>query len=219
MRFWILATTLGALVGAIVAVNLFPTVVFLENPIGRLYYNVFRFSVWLALLENYGSNVFGFSLCLAIPSSIGQWLALRRFLKYLGASKKQDWLWLLITTVCIVATVLPLWIWSAGAGISIISILAPYLFIIPLFPGGILLGIMQCLFLSWVFGFKRTWLWILLTTTGVTSGSALVFIFSVLLYLIIPPFEFVSMEVLWYTGSALFTSSLQTVALKELISS
>ena len=189
LLFWVLATTLGALVGATVALSLFPTAAFRMNPVGQ-----------------YGANVFGFAVCLALPFAIGQWLALRRFLKYLGLSTKKDWLWLLVTASGMVATVLPLWSLDARA-----IAWFPAVVISPLLPGSILLGITQWIFLAYIFGFRNTWMWALLTTLGVILGSFVVLSFY-------PPLLFMtsSINVFWYTGVALSISSLQVSMLKKL---
>ncbi len=154
-RLWITATTCGAVVGALIAAILFPT-------------------------PNYP---IGFSVCLALPFATGQWLAMHRFLKSIKSSKKQEYIWLLITLLGLIVTMLPFWNGSMdaflnGMGISIDVIIRYVL-------GSVFLGTTQWLFLAWIFGFRSTWIWIPLTTFGLILGTLFFFVIALLFYLIL----------------------------------
>lgn len=160
---WTLATTLGAAMGAWLAVTNFPGAAFGRNPVGE-----------------YGSPVFGFAFCLAAPFAVTQMVALLYFMKLADVAKRRKllWasLWLPITICGIMAMLLPLWAYD------VVFWVIPLLWVRPLLPGSLFLGLAQWLLLYRSFRllgvrFIGGWLWVLLTVFGTAAGSILGMLF------------------------------------------
>ena len=91
--WWIGISGLGALVGATIAVALFPGAAFGENPTGE-----------------FGWHLVGFGLSIGLSFALAQWLVLRGALAdklAIGALLTAQWL--VFSSVGIVALLLPLW--------------------------------------------------------------------------------------------------------------
>jgi hypothetical protein len=125
--FWIIASTIGANIGASQAVQRFPEAGFARNPTGQ-----------------FGWYLVGFSLTVGLAIAIAQLLVLAVALK----SNPLRWtlvlvFWIPCTSVGIAAMMLPLWWWDASILTGV-----PWVAPVPLLPGAALLALMQKLLLG-----------------------------------------------------------------------
>jgi hypothetical protein len=147
---WIGGSAIGALVGAWLALTLFPSAAFARNPTGQ-----------------FGWNLVGFALSIGIPLAISQWLALRCILRYREAAHSLFLvLWIPATSIGIALMILPLWWWNAEQ-----FALMPWLVAFPMLPGMISLGLAQWLLLYRLISGR--FIWALLTIMGAAIGSIL----------------------------------------------
>jgi len=149
-KLWVSASAIGALLGALLALVLFPSAAFACHPTGQ-----------------FGWNLIGFALSVGVPLAISQWLALHSILKYREAARsKLLILWIPVTSIGIAFMILPLW-WTPAE----IFFFAPWLAAIKMLPGMIFLGLTQWLLLYWLI--SASFVWVLLTIMGAAIGSTL----------------------------------------------
>jgi hypothetical protein len=147
---WTIGSALGTLIGAVLALILFPSAAFARNPTGQ-----------------FGWNLVGFALAIGIPMGLSQWWVLRHILKSRSAKKGLFLhLWIPVTSVGIAVMILPLWWYDAEA-----FLFMPWLVAYPMFPGMILLGVTQWFLLYQLISARFTWA--LLTIMGAAIGSIL----------------------------------------------
>lgn len=141
--FWIGGSAVGALVGAGLALILFPIV-----GLG-------------------GRNLVGFALAIGIAFGISQWLVLRYVPRY-REEANTSWLvlWIPVTSIGVAAMILPLWWWPAEQ-----SFWQPWLVVLPMLPGMIFLGLVQWFLLYRVI--SASFIWVVLTIVGAAVGSIL----------------------------------------------
>jgi len=108
-----------------------------------------------------------FSLYLAVPFSIAQWIGLLVALPSRNPQKLLiSVLWLPATCAGVLAMLLPMWWWSAGSYSDM-----PIGAAVPILPGAAVLGACQALVLHLLVGSGRYWL--ISTLLGATFGSVL----------------------------------------------
>ncbi len=147
---WVGASGTGALVGARLALTLFPSAAFARNPTGE-----------------FGWNLAGFAFSVGIPLAISQWLALRYILRQREAAHSLFLiLWIPVTSIGIAVMILPLWWWNAEA-----FAFMPWLVAFPMLPGMIVLGLAQWLLMYRLISARSVWA--LLTIMGAAIGSIL----------------------------------------------
>ncbi len=106
-----------------------------------------------------------FSLFLAVPFSIAQWVGLLLALPSRNPQKLLiSVLWLPATCVGVLAMLLPMWSWSASSFSDM-----PIGVAVPILPGAIVLGASQALVLQLLVGRGRYWL--ISTLLGAVFGS------------------------------------------------
>ena len=136
--------------GAGAAVVFFPGAAFGQNPTG-----------------DFGWHLVGFAVLVGVFFALGQWSILRRFSdRYLEINPLLLGLWIPASTVAIMAMLLPLW-WVTGG----FFFWAPWLMVERMFPGILVLAILQ-----WLLLWRMTAIgpkWIVLTILGSSLGAIL----------------------------------------------
>ena len=163
---WICGTGISALVGAGLALILFPSAAFARNPTGQ-----------------FGWNLVGFALAIGIPFAISQWMILRYFPRYRKTAKISFLvLWIPVTSIGITLMILPLW-WLD----VMVLILAPWVVVVKMLPGMIVLGLGQWFVLYRVI--TARFIWVLRTILGAAIGAVLGLAVAIALSLISLPLE------------------------------
>jgi hypothetical protein len=145
---WVFGSGIGTLVGAGLALSMFPGAAFGRNPIGQ-----------------FGWNLVGFSLAIGIPIALSQWLILRYVLRYRETANTSFLiLWIPVTSIGLVSMILPLWWWSAAE-----FLFFPPIVVVPMFPGMIILGLGQWLILRQLIA--ATFTWVVRTIIGAAIGA------------------------------------------------
>ena len=149
-RLWIWGTGIAALVGAGLAVTLFPSAAFGRNPTGQ-----------------FDWKLVGFALAIGIPFAVSQWLTLRFVPRYRKTANISFLvLWIPITSIGITLMMLPLW-WTD----AVVFFVAPWTAAIVMLPGMIFLGLGQWLVLYRVITARI--IWVLRTIAGAAIGAVL----------------------------------------------
>lgn len=188
---WIGASALGAILGSILAVDVFPSAGFGRNPTGL-----------------YGPNVFGFAFLISAPLAIVQWLALRWILPSLDVVARRAWIWVPVSLLGWMATALPLWSVPAE-----VLVFVPVYWIVPLLPGSVVLGLMQWSY--WARYYTVNWAWIALTVAGAFVGAFLVPVAMILGFYLQSSgaFWFPDFEILCALMIVMGVSALQAIAM------
>jgi len=190
---WSAASALGAALGAVAALALFPDAAFARNPTGQ-----------------FGLHLVGFALTIGIALGLAQWLVLhytpwpppRHSLRSLG-------LWIPATGLGVALMVMPLW-WLDAEVLGFI-VFAPVEVVVhmvgPMLPGIALLALMQWALLR-DHGLGDTG-WITRTLIGGILGVTVGLVFSMLAGLrgVLP------LEALWALGTGLILGLVQAGAL------
>lgn len=119
---WIGASGAGALVGAAIALFLFPIAAFATNPTGK-----------------FGWHLVGFAFSLGIPFALAQYAVLRIAVPdrpQIQASVLA--LWIPVTSIGLAAMIFPFWWWDA-----MLFIYMPFMVAVPILPGSFLLAFGQ----------------------------------------------------------------------------
>ena len=146
--FWIIASTIGAGIGASQAMQRFPEAGFAQNPTGQ-----------------FGWYLVGFSLTVGLAIAIAQWLVLAAFMRsrpLRGAFVLV--LWIPFTSIGVAAMMLPLWWWNASTLTAM-----PWIAPVPLLPGAVLLAVMQKLLLGEWAG--EGYQWVARSLIGLVIGT------------------------------------------------
>jgi hypothetical protein len=147
---WIGGSGIGALVGAVFVLTLYPSAAFGRNPTGQ-----------------FGWHLVGFALVIGIPFAISQWLILRYVLRYRkGVNIPFLVLWIPVTSIGITFMILPLWWWDAE-----VFFFAPWYVVVPTLPGMIFLGLGQWFVLYRAI--TARFIWVLFTIMGAVTGAVL----------------------------------------------
>jgi len=156
---WIGGSGIGALVGAILVLTLYPSAAFGRNPTGR-----------------FGWHLVGFALAIGIPFAISQWLILRYVLRY---RKRVNIpflvLWIPVTSIGFTFMILPLWWWDAE-----VFFFAPWYVVVPMLPGMIFLGLGQWFVLYRAI--TARFIWVLFTMLGAVTGAVLGLVAAFILF-------------------------------------
>jgi hypothetical protein len=155
---WIGVSGLGALIGASIAMVLFPGAAFAENPTGQ-----------------FGWHLVGFALSVGVPFAVAQWILLHTTLQQEKAMA--GWLsavWLVFSAAGIGAILLPLW-WMPWGQV----LLAPYMTVSVMIPGSLVLALGQRFVLGRIGESGADYVW--LTCLGVAVGGYLGLIAAFLL--------------------------------------
>ena len=160
---WIGGSGIGALLGVLLALALFPTAAIARNPTGQL-----------------GAHLLGFALAIGVLMALFQWLILRYALQRDKTEKTPGLLLWIPTTIAGVALmVLPLW-WVDAAFFFIL----PFLSFVPMLPGAVLLGFSQRTLLHRFSARFEKIQWVFSTVLGASIGSA---VGCSLMVYVIPP--------------------------------
>ncbi|MDA9982817.1 hypothetical protein N9H39_08810 [Gammaproteobacteria bacterium] len=134
--------------GVVFALYQFPDAAFARNPVGQ-----------------FGWHLVGFASAIGIPLAVSQWVILSYIPKYRkSANVSYLILWIPITSIGIILTILPLWFWDASAFAAM-----PLLVMAPILPGAIFLGFGQWFVLHQVIMAKITW--VARTIIGIAIGA------------------------------------------------
>ena len=146
--WWVGVNGIGMLIGAEIAMRNFPGAAFAANPTGK-----------------FGWHLVGFAFSIAIPSALAQWALLQvTFGSQQLARTSVLLLWIPISSVGLAAMIFPLWWWDAT-----VFVFAPWAVVLPVLPGGILLGLGQWFVLRRIA--RVDFIWPILTVIGVAAGA------------------------------------------------
>ncbi|WP_343082529.1 hypothetical protein [Ostreiculturibacter nitratireducens] len=163
--------------GAGAAVFFFPSAAFGQNPTGQ-----------------FGWHLVGFALLVGVSFAMAQWSVLKRLTgRYLGTNPFLVGLWIPASSVAIMAMLIPLW-WVPGG----FFFWFPWLLAQRIFPGVLVLAILQWLILRRITATGSKW--VVLTIVGASVGATLGLFWPILLapILLSPgPIEFIPFEVPW----------------------
>jgi len=164
-------------IGAGIAMRYFPGAGFGKHPTGI-----------------YDAELVGFAACVSVPMAVAQFGLLAFIIRdLLSARSFWLWLWVPLTSASLMAMILPLWSWDAQ-----VFMLMPWMVLLPMLPGALLLGFVQWFAAYWLIGMRIYW--IMLTIVGVIIGSVAGLIIAFML-------QPLPMEVTWavLTGAGIAT--------------
>jgi len=188
---WIGYSALGAVLGSILAVHFFPSAGFGKNPTGV-----------------YGPNVFGFAFLNSAPIATAQLLALRWILSRLNVPVRQIWIWVSVSLLGWMATVLPLW------SVSVEVFMLPISWVVMLIPGTLVLGLMQRSYLARDYTVSY---WVTRTVVGASLGSLSCFVLLFLWFSLgFGSVQFLNFETLWAALIVIGVSALQCTAITNI---
>lgn len=166
-ELWVGVSVASIGIGAMIALHYFPGAGFAMHPAGQ-----------------YDLELVGFTACVTLPLAVAQSAMLACTIRRLDAVGI-FWtiLWLPFTAAGVAAMILPLWSWDAT-----VFTFMPWMVVIPMLPGALLLGSLQWLAGHWLFGARLYW--ISLTVVGVIAGSVLGLIVAFML-------QVLPLEVTW----------------------
>lgn len=161
---WAIVSGAATAAGAVLAILVFPEAGFARNPTGM-----------------FGWHLVGFASLVGGSLAIGQWFVLRRIPAVRTAGRPVvTALWIPLTTIGIIATVLPLW--SVDA---MVLTIVPLAVVVPVMPGIVFLGAAQWSILYLLTGANSNW--ILATIAGATLGTIVGLVTAVVLPLPVEP--------------------------------
>jgi len=145
---WIWGSGIGAFVGAVFALALFPSAGFGIHPIGQ-----------------FSWHLVGFAFSIGISFAVSQWIILRHAARYRKiANIPLLVMWIPVSSIGVTFMILPLWRWDAG-----VFMYAPWYVVVPMLPGMIFLGLGQWLILYR--GITARIIWVLFTIMGAMAGA------------------------------------------------
>ncbi len=152
---WVGLSAVGLALGAILAIGAVPEARFGINPTGRFH-----------------SYLVEFSLLVAVPFAVAQWIGLLLILpRRIARQVTVSVLWIPVTCVGVLAMLLPMWWWSASSLTGM-----PIGVAIALLPGAAILGVSQAHVLRLLTG--RCDYWLISTLLGVAFGSVFGLMFA-----------------------------------------
>ena len=145
-------------IGAAIALRYFPGAGFGKHPTGI-----------------YDAELISFAACVAVPMAVGQFGLLACTVRdLLSARSLWLWLWAPLTSAGLMAMILPLWSWDAR-----VFTFMPWMVMLPMLPGALLLGFLQWYAAYWLLGMRVYW--IMLTVVGAVIGSVIGLIIAFML--------------------------------------
>ena len=146
--WWTVGSGLASLLGAHLALSWYPQAGFAQNPTGQFEWYLVKFAFTLSIPIALWQLLV---LVVALRTDISCWLLKLVF-------------WLPVTSMGIVAMILPLWWWNASFLLTL-----PFIAFIPLVPGVTALAILQSLILRGLL--RHSSLWVAQTIVGVVLGA------------------------------------------------